>query len=232
LVEEWSRITGLSKNDIERITTHNANKFFKLGQGEVKSSIAYEIRDSIYLNITNRCTNSCDFCVRSQTDFVKGHNLKLGEEPSPKEILDAVNDPKRYKEVVFCGYGEPTSRLDVIKAVAGELKKMGGKIRVVTNGHGDLINSRPIAKELAGLVDKVSVSLNTDTAEVYDKVCRPQFGPKTYKHITDFIKDCVANGIEVEVTCLNLPDVDVKRCEIIARELGAGFRLREVGVVG
>lgn len=232
LVEEWSRITGLSKDDIERITTHNANKLFKLGLDEEKSRIAYWIRDSLYLNITNRCTNNCYFCIRAKDNFVKGHNLKLDREPAQDEILKAVGESKKYKEIVFCGYGEPTTRLDVVKGVAKELKAKGAAIRLVTNGHGDLINGRPIVKELVGLIDKASVSLNTDKEEEYSKICKPEFGSPTYKAILKFIKDCVENSIETEVTCLDLPGVDLKECKRIANSLGAEFRLRRLGVVG
>jgi len=202
-----------------------------LGLGE-ESKIAYEIRNSLYLNITNRCTGDCDFCVRSKTPYVKGHNLKLNEEPSAEEILKSIGDAKRYRETVFCGYGEPTLRLDVIKEVSKGLKKRGAKVRLVTNGHGDLINSRPIAAELKGLVDMVSVSLNVDREEKYSEICKPQFGPGTYKHVLEFIRACVENGIETEVTCLDLAGVDAKRCEDIAKSLGAHFRLRKLGVVG
>jgi TatD DNase family protein len=215
LINEWSRILGLSNEDITRITTHNANALFKLGLEEVPT-ITYRIRDSLYLNITNRCTNVCDFCIRS-TD----------------EILKAVGDPTKYKEIVFCGYGEPTTRLDVVKAVAGELKKCGAvKIRLVTNGHGEIINSRPIVKELAGLVDTVSVSLNADAEASYNRICKPQYGPGTYKRVVDFIKECVKNKIETEITCLDNIGIDVKKCEAIAKELGTKFRLRSLGVVG
>jgi len=232
LVDEWSHILGLSKDDVVRITAHNANKLFKLNMEEKTAKIAYRIRDSLYLNITNRCTNACDFCIRNQTRFVKGHNLKLDREPSGDEILKAIGDPARYREIVFCGYGEPTLRLDVIKAVSKELKNQGAKVRVVTNGHGDLINSRPIAGELVGLVDKVSVSLNADSEAKYNDICKPDFGAKTYEHILDFIKACVSNNIETEVTCLDLAGVDTGKCKNIAESLGAGFRLRSKGVVG
>lgn len=231
LVDEWAKILNLSKEDIARITTHNANELFKLGL-EDAARIAYEIRDSLYLNITNRCTNSCDFCIRTQTPFVKGHNLKLDREPAAEEVTSAISDPERHKEIVFCGYGEPTTRLEVIKEVSRELKKRGVKIRLVTNGHGDIINSRPIAKELAGLVDMVSVSLNADTESKYINICKPEFGQGTYKHVLSFIKDCAANNIETEVTCLDLPGVDIKKCEQIAKGLGANFRLRRLGVTG
>lgn len=231
LVEEWAKVSGLSKDDVARITTHNANALFKLEMEELYK-IAYPIRDSLYLNITNRCTNSCDFCIRNFTPFVKGHNLKLDKEPSAEEIVKSVGDVKKYKEIVFCGYGEPTIRLDVLKAVSKELKEKGAKIRLVTNGHADLINSRPVAKELIGLVDKVSVSLNVDREDKYNSICKPKFGAGTYKHVLDFIKECIANNIEIEVTCLDLAGVDVKKCERIVRELGADFRVRSLGVVG
>lgn len=232
LVDEWVSLSGLSGDDVERITTHNANKLFNLGLDEETSKISYKIRDSLYLNITNACTNNCDFCIRAQDQFVKGHNLKLEREPSVEEILKEVGDPAKYREIVFCGYGEPTTRLDVVKAVSKELKKKGAVIRLITNGHGDLINKRSIAKELTGLVDKVSVSLNTDREDEYNKVCKPAFGSGSYKAIIKFIEDCVKNNIKAEVTCLNLPGVDIKECERIAKRLGATLRMRALGVVG
>ncbi len=244
LVDEWVKLTGLSKEDIARITTHNANRLFKLNLKEESFKIAYEIRDSLYLNITNECTNNCYFCVRAQTSFVKGHNLKLDKEPTVEEIIAAIGDPKRYKEIVFCGYGEPTVRLDILKAVAKWVKGQGSpnhsfhsgsgqaRIRLVTNGHGDLINKRPIVKELAGLIDNVSVSLNTDDEELYNKICSPAFGNSAYKAVVKFIRDCVASGIKAEVTCLDLPGVDLKECAAIAKSLGASFRVRRYGVTG
>ena len=123
-------------------------------------------------------------------------------------------------------------RLDVIKAVSSELKDKGVKIRVVTNGHGNLINGSQMVKEITGLVDRISVSLNAHTGELYEKICKPQFGAVSYKAVIDFIKECVANNIEVEVTCLDLPGIDVKKCEEMALAAGGKFRLRRYGVVG
>ena len=133
LIEEWSRLLGLSKDDICRVTTHNANALFRLGLDEPVTAV-YPIRNSLYLNITNRCTNDCSFCIRTQSSFVKGHNLRLEREPSVDEILAAVGDPKKYREIVFCGYGEPTIRLDDVKAICRALKEKGATIRLVTNG--------------------------------------------------------------------------------------------------
>ena len=231
LVEMLAGIYGLSQADIERITTHNANKFFGLGLDD-GWMITYPIRDSLYLNITNECSNNCSFCVRSQTAFVKGHNLRLEKEPTAQEIISEVGDPMRYKEIVFCGYGEPTMRLGALLDIAKALKKKGAVIRLVTNGHGDIINGRPIAKELAGTVDRISVSLNADRGELYDKMCEPKYGPVTYEKILSFIGDAAACGIDVECTALDLPGVDIAKCEAIAKSLGAKFRPRHYGAVG
>jgi TatD DNase family protein len=149
-----------------------------------------------------------------------------------EEILRAVGDAKRYREIVFCGYGEPTLRLDVIKAVAAELKKTGTKVRLNTNGHGDLINKRSIASELKGLIDSFSVSLNTDTEKAYNDLCRSEFGSAGYAAVKEFIRSGLANGITVDVTFLDLPGVDMERCRKIAADLGAKFRQRHLGVVG
>ena len=232
LAEAFSKIHSLSVEDIGRITSHNANELFGLNLEE-SAKVAYGIRDSLYLNITNRCTNECCFCIRSFSDFVKGHKLMLDKEPDSGETLAAVKDIDKYKEIVFCGYGEPTLRFEVLKEVAGALKKKSKIVRLVTNGHGNLINGRSITKELKGLVDKVSVSLNAGTKENYNKICKPQFGDNTFEEIKQFIRECKEAGLDVEVTCLDIPEADMDRCKFIAEEeLGVGFRLRRRNVVG
>lgn len=233
LVKILSEIKLLSEDDIARITTHNANTLFNLGLSEPKNEVTYNIRNSLYLNITNRCTDNCIFCVRNKTDFVKGHNLKLENEPSSDEILKAIGDPSKYKEIVFCGYGEPTLRLDTVIAVSKELKKKKCTIRLVTNGHGNVINKCNIADKIKGLIDMVSVSLNTDTKASYNKFCRPTLSEDIYDEIKKFIVGCKNSGISVEATCLDLPGVDLKKCrEIIENELGVSFRLRHLDSVG
>lgn len=232
LVKELARIHGLSEDDIARITTYNAKMLFGLPLEE-RPKIAYPIRDSLYLNITNRCTNDCDFCVRNRSDFVKGHNLRLDKEPTVEEIMESINDPSRYREVAFCGYGEPMLRLDVVKRVAQKLKQMGTRVRIVTNGEGNLVHKRSIVKELVGLIDKVSVSLNVDSDKMYDEVCKSKFGPGVFNKVKEFVRECKNTGMEVEVTFLDLPGVDMKNCERIARdELGVHFRIRRLNTVG
>ena len=158
-------IYGLSVNDIKRITTFNAYKLFGIGEHEHEGKIAYTIRNSLYINLTNRCSNACSFCMRETYPIVKGHHLGLKREPTADEVLKAIGDPSGYDEVVFCGYGEPTERLDVLITVARYLKSKGKRIRLDTNGHGDLINGRSIISELKGLIDTICISLNAETAE-------------------------------------------------------------------
>ncbi len=232
LLDVYASAYGLTKEDIARITTHNANRLFRLGIDE-KRAVAYPIRSSLYLNITNRCTNKCVFCARQYLNFVKGHNLKLDSEPTAEEVIAEMGDIAGYEEVVFCGYGEPTLRLDVVKKVAAYLKEKGKKVRLTTNGQGDIINGRSIAGELKGLVDRVSISLNAPDAEKYDKLCKSVFGTAAYKAVLDFISSCGKAGIKTEVTCLDMiGEEDVDICKDMAVKMGAGFRLRKLDIVG
>lgn len=223
---EVAQLYGLSLKDIARITTLNAQQLFGIGKRE-SSKIAYPIRDSLYLNITNRCTNNCVFCVRSLTDFVCGHNLKLSHEPTQNEIIQSITNSASYKEVVFCGYGEPLIRLDEVLHISRYLRKRNVTIRIVTNGHGNLIHQRNIVPELAGLVSTVSISLNTENKEKYLSICRPQFGEGTYEEVKKFILECKKHIPRVEVTALDMDGVNITECEKIARdELGVSFRKR------
>ncbi|MFH0771492.1 MAG: TatD family hydrolase [Candidatus Omnitrophota bacterium] len=232
LVDELARLKGLAKEDVARITSCNSMRLFGVGENP-PPAIVYSIRKSMYINLTNRCTNDCVFCVRNATDYVMGYNLRLSIEPAAKEIIEAVGDPKNYEEIVFCGYGEPTSRLDCLLEVAKALKAKGAKIRLTTNGHGNLINKKSIVSDLAGLIDKVSVSLNAPSAEVYNRICRPVFGPGAFDEIERFIMECMEKLPEVEVTCVDTEGVDMKECERLCNEeLRVKFRARRLNVVG
>jgi TatD DNase family protein len=206
---------------------------FGIGSRDEKGKIAYEIRDSLYLNITNSCTSACTFCVRYYSDYVKGHNLRLKADPGYEEIVAAIGDPQRYREIVFCGYGEPLLRLDVVKKIAAYVKSKGVAVRIDTNGHGNLINGRPVAAELKGLVDAISVSLNADTKEKYDKICQPEYGPATYDEVKRFVLECKAAVPKVSVTVVAVPEVDIEKCrKIAAEELGVELRVRQYDDVG
>ncbi|MCX5657179.1 MAG: YchF/TatD family DNA exonuclease [Candidatus Omnitrophica bacterium] len=233
VAENIAQLKELSLDDVSRITGLNACQLFKLPHDNKNSEIAYSIRDSLYLNITNRCTNSCSFCVRFFTDYVKGHNLRLKNEPSAAEIIARLGDVSKSREVVFCGYGEPLLRLDVVKEVAKFLKEKSIRVRINTNGHGNLIHERNIVPELKGLIDEVSVSLNVDTEVNYNKFCRPQFDPGTFGKIKEFILECKKYIPLVSVTFMDLAGIDLKECERTAKnELGVNFRIRKLHQVG
>jgi TatD DNase family protein len=230
--EAIAKIKGLTMDDVGRITSFNAMQLFGMGTIPERGQITYPIRNSLYLNITNRCTSACTFCVRYRTDFVKGHNLRLREEPTAEELIKEIGDPKQHDEIVFCGYGEPLLRIDVVKAVAAEVKRRGGKVRIDTNGHANLIHKRNVLPELAGLVDAVSVSLNAQNAEVYEKLSQPQFGAPAYEAVKEFIREATKYIPDVTATVVSAPGVDVEACRKIVDELGARYRVRELDVVG
>jgi TatD DNase family protein len=230
--EMVAKVKGLTFDDVARITSFNAMQLFGMGKLPDRGRISYPIRNSLYLNITNRCTAACTFCVRYHTDFVKGHNLRLAVEPAADEVIRDIGDPTRYAEIVFCGYGEPLLRLDVVKAVSAEVKRRGGRVRIDTNGHANLIHKRNVLPELAGLVDAVSVSLNAQSAELYEKLSQPKFGPGTYDAVKEFIGEAKKHIPDVTATVVSAPGVDIEACRKIAEELGVKFRVREYDVVG
>ncbi|HHY98282.1 MAG TPA: radical SAM protein [Firmicutes bacterium] len=188
--------------------------------------IAYKLGNSLYLNITNRCTNSCDFCIRKTADGVGGYDLWLDREPTADEVIEAVGDPTRYDEIVFCGYGEPMIRLDVIKEVSRRLKERGAKIRINTNGQANLIFGRNVVPELKGLIDTMSISLNAENSEKYARLCNPSLGEEAYNAMLEFASQSMKYIPRVVLTVVDVPEVDVKACEAIARSIGAEFRVR------
>ncbi|MBO8138083.1 MAG: radical SAM protein [Desulfotomaculum sp.] len=194
-----------------------------------KMTVAYKIGDSLYLNITNRCTNNCVFCIRRTKKGI-GYDLWLPHEPNLQELLDQVGDPSRYKEIVFCGYGEPLIRLELVTAAAAELKKKGAKqIRVNTNGHANLIHQRNIVPELTGLIDVISISLNAHNASTYAELSSPlNYSPdEAYSAVLEFTRHCKKYIPKVVVTVVKWPGVDIEACRSIAEELGVEFRVRE-----
>lgn len=224
-------VRGVSEEDIARIVTLNAKMLFSIGPLSKEGKIAYRIRDSLYLNITDRCTNRCGFCVKGHTSYIKGHNLKLVREPTDAELITAIGDPRQYKEIVFCGLGEPFLRLDLIKTVAQWVKERGGKVRVNTNGHGNAIHGRNILPELRGIVDIISVSLDAEKEETYQKICRPVI-KDAFLNVISFIKESKIHIPKVNVTIVNVPGVNITKCREIARDLGVDFRVRDYNVVG
>jgi len=232
VAQELAHVKGLSAADVCRVTGLAASRLFGIPSADEHGKIAYVIRNSLYLNITNRCSNQCTFCTRQKSDYVKGHRLWLEREPTVEETEAAAGDIGPYDEVVFCGYGEPTERLDVLKEVARWVKARGKCVRIVTNGEGDLINGRPIAAELAGLIDKLSVSVNTADADQHVTLCRSAFGRDAHPAILKFIEGAKGHVGEIEITAVAAPGVDMDAVERLAEKMGVSFRPRRYNDVG
>lgn len=230
-----AELKGLSEADVRRITTRNAHRLFRLSSEERTGPATYVIRNSLYVNVTNACDARCTFCPRTHDDFeVKGHDLRRPQDPRFEEIVEEMGDPTRYDEVVFCGFGEPTLRLETMKAVARWVKERGGRTRLNTNGHADLIHRRPTVPDIVGLIDVVSVSLNAQDRETFERHCPSAFSPDGYTPMLDYIRAARGAGLEVVCTALEgLDGVDMEACRRLAEEqLKVGWRGRTLSEVG
>ncbi len=195
-------------------------------------TITYGVKNGIYVNMTNRCPCACTFCLRHNGDGIFGSGpLWLEREPSVKEVCDSIDtwELAAYDEVVFCGYGEPTERLEELLQVAAHIKEKSDiKIRINTNGLSDLIWGEKTAPKLKGLIDTVSVSLNATNKEEYFRIVRPKFGPDSYDAMLRFTKDCTEYVPEVVMTVVDVvtSKEEQERCREICEALGATLRVR------
>lgn len=197
-------------------------------------TITYEYGNSLYVNLTNRCSNACTFCERNFRDNVNGEDgLWLDREPSVEEIKADFEkrDLSKYASVVFCGFGEPTERFDDMMEVAEWLKQNNPNmpLRINTNGQGSLICGRDITPELKGRIDCVSISLNAENAEKYQKLCLSEFGgEKAFEGLKDFAKAAKKYVPEVVFSVVDIisPE-EIEACRKIAEECGVSFRVRE-----
>ena len=195
-------------------------------------TVVYKIENNLYINLTNNCLLKCEFCVRKEERF-GGYSLKLKNEPSADEViaelkkqLDEKNNAK-IEGIVFCGFGEPTYKMDEIKYISQFAKSKNLKIRLNTNGLGNLINGQDITVQLKGLIDTVSISLNAPDAETYDRVTGFAV-PEAFEQMLDFAKECLQKGIKTILTAVDvLSESDLIKCCAIAKELGADFRVRK-----
>lgn len=195
--------------------------------------ITYEVEGALYLNITNKCSNRCDFCIRNNGDSAYGSEpLWLLREPTEKEILDSVfaRDLTAYSEIVFCGYGEPTYRLDTLLSVARAIKARfpDMKIRVNTNGHADLISGKPTASLFEGAVDTLSVSLNSPTPEGYDAICHSVYGTAAHAALIKFATEAKRYAeVIFSVVRESLTDSELLECKRLADEAGVFLKIRD-----
>jgi len=195
------------------------------------NNYTYIFNNQLYLNITNKCSNNCSFCVRLDCNGVEGNELWLDKEASFPDMKESLKkyDLRNFEEVVFCGFGEPTSNYETLIKTAEYLKKNGVKtLRLNTNGQGSLFNQRNIVPELAGYIDIISISLNASNAAEYQDVCKSVFGEKGFFAMLDFAKECLKYVKSVYMTKVDAgDDAENKRCEVLCRQLGAKFKLRE-----
>lgn len=195
-------------------------------------TITYPVKNGIYVNMTNRCPCACTFCLRNNGDSVYGSDpLWLDREPTVQEVCESIDswNLENYSEVVFCGYGEPTERLDDLLKVAAHIKaKSNIRIRINTNGLADLIANEKTAPKLKGLIDTVSVSLNATNKEDYYKIVRPKFGIDSYDAMLAFTKDCVNYVPQVVMTVVDVvtSSEEQERSRKICESIGATLRVR------
>ena len=195
-------------------------------------TISYEVGKNLYLNLTNQCPCACTFCIRNNSDGAYGSDpLWLEHEPSMEEIKADLSkcDISAYNEIIFCGFGEPTCRLDALLETAEWLKSncANVKLRLNTNGLGDLVNNRPIAEELCEVIDTISVSLNAGTKDEYMKVTRPKY-ENAWEAMQKFTADCVNTGkSQIVMSVVDvIPPEQIEASRNVAESLGATLRVR------
>ena len=197
-------------------------------------TITYPYKSGLYVNLTNRCPCACVFCLRQNGPSVNGtDSLWLEREPTSEEVKASIDSRnlEDFSELVFCGYGEPTERLDVLLEATRHAKgrKPGLKVRVNTNGLSDLIHGEPTAQCFEGLVDMVSISLNSPDPEEYLKLCRPTFGLKSWQAMVDFATSCKAYVPDVVMTIVDSPVTTPEsqaKCRALTDRIGVRLRIR------
>ncbi len=191
-------------------------------------AIVYRLGDALYLNVTNRCPNACVFCIRESPQGV-GYNLWLNEEPTADQIVQAAGEIAQYREVVFCGYGEPLLRPAIVIEVARRLKQRAPvPIRINTNGLADLFLGYDVLPQLQGLIDGISISLNAPDAQSYLELTKTPYGLKAFPAVCDFARRSKLYIPKVTVSVVHYPGVDLERSAQVAAALGVEFRVREI----
>lgn len=227
VAEKISEIYKVSVDEVGKITSYNAFRLFGIGKTP-GISYTYPLGRSLYINVTNRCNADCTFCKRKTFPFIGGFNLamKKSEEPAADAYIKEIADPKRYEEIVFCGYGEPTIRWNIVKQVAAYVKSKGGRTRLNTNGHGNLINHRDITPEMKDLIDVVSISFNSFDPTQYAELMR--LDEKHFYEMINFAKLSKSYVKKVVLSVVSIDEVEIERSrKVVEEEIGAEFRIRE-----
>ena len=194
-------------------------------------NIVYKYQNGLYVNVTNRCTNRCEFCIRFTPSGVDHIDLWLEHEPSFEEIVAALekNNYKDYKEVIFCGYGEPLMRFDTVMQVCEYIRQNSDvKTRINTNGHANHCAGRDVTPEMKGKVDTVSISLNASNAAEYQRICKCDFGEEGFYEMIDFAKKAKKYVPHVVLSVVDVIGAEeIEKCRRVAEEAGVEYRVRE-----
>lgn len=194
-------------------------------------SILYRYGSTWYINMTNRCPCKCTFCVRNETHRLgDADSLWLINEPTVDEVMSQIREKASdAREIVFCGYGEPTERIDDLLEIARRIKtETDARVRLDTNGLGRLVNGRDIVPELSEVLDAISISLNASSEDEYMELCDPEFGRGSYAELIGFIeaaRDAIPD-VTVSVVGGTIPPESEERCRLMAESWGVAFRVR------
>lgn len=226
VAQQVADVHKISMEEVGRITSLNAFRFFGIGKAP-KTSFTYLLGNSLYINVTNRCNADCTFCRRKEDPFLHGYNLGMtkSEEPTSDNYIKEIGDPSKYDEVVFCGYGEPTIRWDVVKEVAKYVKANGGKTRINTNGHGNIINKRDITAEMKDIIDVVSISFNSFDSKQYSELMR--VSEDHFDEMKKFAGLAKSYVKKVVMSVVSLDEVEIEKSrKVVEDEIGVEFRVR------
>ena len=210
---------------------HAQNKNEKKDENR-KDTYVYALDGNLYINLTNKCSNGCDFCVRNERSSYYGYYLWLRHgEPTVEKVIAAANgqgDLSRFHEIVFCGFGEPTYKVAEMVALCDFFHEKGLKTRLNTNGQGNLINKRDIVPELKGKIDLVNISLNASCVEKYQPMCRSQFGEAGFAGMLEFAKLCRRNGVDCRFSAVDcVGEEEVEACKRLAASLNIPLYVRD-----
>ena len=246
VAETLAQVHGVSIAQIAEATTANYRRLFRpagfAAGGETAASpatglaqptFAYAIGSGLYLNVSRGCSLRCQFCPKWEAPVVHHYDLTLARNPSAAEVLAAMGDFSAYQEIVFCGYGEPTLALKTVLTVAREVKKRTAiPIRINTDGLANRVYRTDITPQFRGLIDAISVSLNAQNEEIYNRHNQPTL-PGSYPAMLDFLQRVQAHVPSVTATVVEgLEGVDVAACQRIAEGLGVKFRKRFLNKLG
>ena len=222
---------GSNHNNNNNNNNNSGNK--QNDKSKRKDTYLYALDGNLYVNLTNKCSNGCDFCVRNERDSYYGHYLWLqhGDPTADKVMAVAtsgqVGSLAQYKEVVFCGFGEPTYKMSEMLQLCDFFHARGLKTRLNTNGQGNLINKRDITPDLKDKIDLVNVSLNASCAEKYQPICRSQFGESAFAAIVEFAKSCRKNGVNCRFSIVDcIGEEEVEACKRLAESVKVPLYIR------